>query len=80
MYDGLSEGETTRIQEAVGFTDLSVLETRRQKLKAEMVYKSLNGLTPNYLSSKFVQRSDVINSYNLRDSDDKLASSSLATY
>ena len=32
------------------------LETRRQKLKAEMVYKSLNGLAPNYLSSKFIQR------------------------
>ena len=49
------------------------LETRRQKLKAEMVYKSLNGLAPNYLSSKFNQRSDVITSYNLRDSDNKLA-------
>ena len=34
-----------------------------------MVHKSLNGLTPNYLSSKFVQRSDVITSYNLRDSE-----------
>ena len=43
------------------------------KLKAEMVYKSLNGLTPNYLSSKFIQRSDVITSYNLRDSENKLA-------
>ena len=40
------------------------LETRRQKLKAEMVYKSLNGLAPNYLSSKFIQRSDVITSSN----------------
>ena len=49
------------------------LEIRRQKLKAEMVYKSLNGLTPNYLSSKFIQRSDVITSYNLRDSENKLA-------
>ncbi|CAH3169821.1 unnamed protein product [Porites lobata] len=48
-------------------------ETRRQKLKAEMVYKSLNGLAPNYLSSKFIQRSDVITSYNLRDYDNKLA-------
>ena len=49
------------------------LETRRQKLKAEMVYKSLNGLAPNYLSSRFIQRSDVITAYNLRDSDGKLA-------
>ena len=38
-----------------------------------MVYKSINGLTPNYLSSKFIQRSDVITSYNLRDSENKLA-------
>ena len=38
-----------------------------------MVYKSVDGLAPNYLSSKFIQRSDVITSYNLRDSDGKLA-------
>ena len=37
-----------------------------------MVYKSLNGLTPNYLSSKFIQSSDYL-TYNLRDSDNKLA-------
>lgn len=38
-----------------------------------MVYKSLNGLAPNYLSSKFIQRSDVNTSYNSHDSDNKLA-------
>ena len=38
-----------------------------------MVYKSLNGLALNYLSSKFIQQSDVITSYNLRDSVNKLA-------
>ena len=38
-----------------------------------MVYKSLNGLAPHYLSSKFIQWSDVITSYILRDSDNKLA-------
>ena len=38
-----------------------------------MVYKSLNGLAPNYLSSRFIQRSDVITAYNLCDSDGKLA-------
>ena len=43
------------------------LETLRQKLKAEMVCKSLNGLTPNYLSLKFIQGSDVNTSHNLRD-------------
>ena len=49
------------------------LETRRQKLKAAMAYKSLNGLAPNYLSSKFIQRGDEITSYILRNSDNKLA-------
>ena len=38
-----------------------------------MAYKSLNGLTPNYLSSKFILRSDVITSCNLRDSENNLA-------
>ena len=37
-----------------------------------MVYKSLNGLAPNYLSSKFIQRSDIITSYNHCDSENKL--------
>ena len=36
------------------------LENRRQNLKAEMVYKSLNSLKPSYLSSKFIQRSDMV--------------------
>ena len=42
---------------------------------ANTVYKSFNGLTTNYLSSKFIQRSDVnvITSYNLRDSESNLA-------
>ena len=31
------------------------LETRRQKLKAEVVYKSVNVLALKYLSSKFIQ-------------------------
>ena len=31
----------------------------RQINKATMVYKSLNGLTPNYLRSKFTARSNV---------------------
>ena len=37
-----------------------------------MVYKSLNGLTPDDLSSKFVDRSSVSN-YSLRDKEGKLA-------
>ena len=38
-----------------------------------MVYKSLNYLAPDYMSSKFILRSDVFNSYNLRDSENKVA-------
>ena len=38
-----------------------------------MVFKSMNGLAPDYLSSKFIQRNDVITSYNLRDSENKFA-------
>ena len=37
-----------------------------------MVYKSLNGLTPDYLSFKFVDRSSVSN-YPLRNTEGKLA-------
>ena len=37
-----------------------------------MVYKSLNCLAPDYMSSKFILRSDLFNSYNLRDSENKL--------
>ena len=38
-----------------------------------MVFKSLNRLAPNYMSSKFIVRSYLFNSYNLRDSENKLA-------
>ena len=38
-----------------------------------MVYKSLNCLAPDYMSSKFILRSDLFNSYNLKDSENKLA-------
>ena len=46
------------------------LETWRQilKLKAEMVYKSLNGFAPDHLPCKFIPRSDINNSYDLRNS------------
>ena len=39
--------------------------------KAVMVFESLNGLTPDYLSSKFVDRSSDSN-YSLRDTEGKL--------
>ena len=46
--------------------------TQRQTLKAEMVYKFINGLVPEYFTRKFIQRSDA-NPYNLRDFENKLA-------
>ena len=48
------------------------LETQGQIQKAVMVYKSLNCLAPDYMFSKFILRSDLLNSYNLRDSENKL--------
>ena len=54
-------------------TNQLLTELGWDNVETEMVYKSLNGLTPNYLSSKFILRSDVITSYNLRDSENKLA-------
>ena len=60
------DADTNQLLKESGWDNL---ETRREKLKAEMVYTSLNGLAPNYLSSKFIQRSYVISAYNLRDSD-----------
>ena len=48
------------------------LDSQRSIHKAVVVYKSLNGLTPDYLSSKFVDRSSVSN-YSLRDTEGKLA-------
>ena len=37
-------------------------------------YKSLNCLAPNYWSSKFILHSDIFNSYNLRDSENRAVS------
>ena len=54
-------------------TELSdILSTQRRKQKAIMVFKSLHGLTPGYLSDQFTNRNDVTN-YSLRDSENKLA-------
>jgi len=64
------DGDANQIFKELGWDNV---ETRHQKLKAEMVYRSLNGLTPNYLSLKFIQQGDVITSYNLCDSNNKLA-------
>ena len=47
------------------------LSTKRDMHKALMVFKSLNGLTPDYLSSKFIALSNTT-SYTCRDSVNKL--------
>lgn len=46
----------------------------RQRLfdKSIMMYKIVNGMVPDYLSSHFVFRSDTL-TYNLRESDSSLA-------
>ena len=61
--------DTNKLMKILGWKNL---ETQRQIHKAQIVYKSLNGLAPNYLSSKLIQRSDIT-SYNLHDSENKLA-------
>ena len=48
------------------------LASQRKMAKAIMVYKSLNGLAPDYLSEMFVDRSSITN-YALRDTGGKLA-------
>ena len=45
------------------------LACQQQITRATMVYRSLHGLAPNYLSSKFERREVA---YNLRDSENKL--------
>ena len=51
------DADTSQLIKKLGWDNL---ENRRQNLKAEMVYKSLNSLKPSYLSSKFIQRSDMV--------------------
>ena len=48
------------------------LNSQRQMHRAIMVYKSLNGLAPQYLRDKFVDRNNISNYY-LRDAVNKLA-------
>ena len=49
--------------------DWERLFLRRKKQKALMMFKTMNGLAPEYLQSLFSQRHSV---YNLRDSEGKL--------
>ena len=52
--------------------NLTRKDPQRQIKKATTVYKSLNGLAPDYLCSKLTYRSSVTN-YSLRDTNGKLA-------
>ena len=55
--------------EKLGWKDL---QSQRKIAKGTMVYKALNGLTPDYLTQMFTERSRITN-YTLRDTGDKLA-------
>ena len=48
------------------------LASQRKIAKTIMVYKSLNGLAPDYLAEMFIDRSNITN-YTLRDTSGKLA-------
>ena len=52
--------------------DWKKLEDQRKAHTAVMVYKSINGLAPDYMRSLFTDRGSVSN-YSLRDCDSKLA-------
>ena len=47
------------------------LKHQRQVSTAIMMYKTVHGMTPDYLTSKFVSR-DEITSYRLRNTENKL--------
>ena len=51
-------------------TQLERLESQRQTQNALMVFKPLNGLVPEYPTSKFIKRNE--SNYSLRDSVNKL--------
>ena len=61
------DADANRFIQQLDWKDLS---TQFQIQKALMVYKSLNDLAPEYLSSKFVKRNET--RYSLRDSVNKL--------
>ena len=55
--------------EKLGWMDL---QSQRKIAKGTLVYKALNGLTPDYLTQMFTERSRIAY-YTLRDTGDKLA-------
>ncbi len=65
-----SSSYDTDAKDLIRRLDWKDLCTQREIQKALMVYKSLNGLVPEYLSSKFQKRNGM--HYSLRDSENKL--------
>ena len=59
--------------------NLTRKDPQRQIKKATTVYKSLNGLAPDYLCSKFTYRNSVTN-YSLRDTNGKLTVSLIHSF
>ena len=64
----------TSLDHLLSTLDWERLFLRQKKQKALMMFKSMNGLAPEYLQSLFSQRRSV---YNLRDSKGKLSLSKL---
>ena len=62
----------SNIDELFRALDWRKLKYERLESAAVMMYKALHGMTPEYLSSRFVFRSDVT-SYRLRNTESKLA-------
>ena len=62
----------SNIDELFRALGLRKLIYQRLESAAIMMYKSLHGMTPEYLSSRFASRNDVT-SYRLRNTENKLA-------
>ena len=63
------DADAKQLIEALGW---KTLDKQRENQVASVVFKSLNGLAPEYLKSKFIQRSDTT-SYNFRGMENKLS-------
>ena len=69
IVKGRGKTKGSRIFQGVSRFLSKIVACQQQIQRATMVYRSLHGLAPNYLSSKFERREVA---YNLRDSENKL--------
>ena len=67
--DANYDTSTDILFEKLGWIDL---QSQREIAKGTLVYKALNGLTPDYLTQMFTERIRIAY-YTLRDTGDKLA-------